>query len=88
MVICVWKLADKARLLQACAVFNKYGDDWHHLHILFLLTSDYKLKKDFDDHRIFMDKDINDFLDDVYSYKKYITESLNDIEVEIYLQQT
>jgi len=41
------------------------------------------LEKNIDYERIFMDSDLNEFIDYAMNYKNYITETLNDIEVEI-----
>ena len=39
--------------------------------------------KDLNCQRIYLNVDVNEFINDAYDYKKYITETLNDIEVDI-----
>ncbi|MFZ4411987.1 MAG: hypothetical protein ACOYOV_02805 [Bacteroidales bacterium] len=40
-------------------------------------------KKEINHDRIYMNKDIDEFIDDAMNYQKYITETLNDIEINI-----
>jgi hypothetical protein len=53
-----------------------YGDDFCYYAVIYF-------GKDTKGQRTYMDVDINEFIKDSMNYKNYITESLNDIEVDI-----
>lgn len=53
-----------------------FGDDFYYYgHVFF--ENDLNIK------RVYLKDDIDNFISDAFNYEKYITESLNDIEIEI-----
>jgi hypothetical protein len=56
---------------------NRYTDDYSSYY-------DYiNFNKEIKGERVYMDTDLNEFIEDAMNYKSYITETLNEIEVEI-----
>ncbi|MDO9255669.1 MAG: hypothetical protein Q7U54_09165 [Bacteroidales bacterium] len=55
-----------------------YGDDFHYFGLIYFT-------KNIEYQRLFLETDIDEFVNDASNFNKYITESLNDIEIDIVL---
>lgn len=55
---------------------NHYGDDFDYHAVIFF-------KKEIPCNRIYMKRDLKEFVADAYNYTNYITDALNEIEVDI-----
>lgn len=66
----------KAASKHTCEPLGHYGDDFNFNATVFF-------KKEIDYDRIFMTDDLTSFIDDAIKYEKYITGSLNKVEIDI-----
>ncbi|WP_347175563.1 hypothetical protein [Polaribacter uvawellassae] len=78
-----WSVYFEMESLEIEAETNHTADDLGHYGDDFFYYGTIYFGKEIKGQRIYMDVDINEFIKDSLNYKKYITESLNDIEIDI-----
>lgn len=90
-----WKLKDRTGVYwRSWSIFFEYTQlhikaESYHSEFPFWYEGDFHyesliyLEKSIDIRRVYMDVDLNEFLNDAYNFRNYITEHLNDVEVEI-----
>ena len=59
------------------------ADGWEHYGDDFFYYGSIYFGEDINDQTIYMDVDLEEFIKDAKNYEKYITESLNDVEIDI-----
>lgn len=59
-----------------CDPINHFENDFH-------FSASICFKKEIPGERIYMDKELSEFINDAKKYKNYMTETLNDIEIDI-----
>ncbi len=90
-----WKLNDRTGVYwRSWSIFFEHSQlqikaESYHSEFPFWYEGDFYyesliyLEKNIDFRRVYMDADLNEFLNDAYNFRNYITEHLNDVEVEI-----
>ena len=78
-----WSVYFEMESLEIEAESNHTADDLGHYGDDFNCYGAVYFGKNIDGDRIYLDTDLNEFVNDAKQYKKYLTETLNDIEIDI-----
>lgn len=78
-----WSVYFEMESLAIEAETKHTADDLGHYGTDFCFYGSINFRKDINGQRIYMEDDISEFIKDAMNFKKYITESLNEIEVDI-----
>ena len=78
-----WSVYFEIESLEIEAESNHTADDLGHYGDDFCFYGAIYFRKDLNGQRIYLDVDISEFIKDSMNFKKYITESLNEIEIDI-----